>query len=169
MTVSPVYANRKYCSVACKNSCEDFKRDCLIKNNLDLQKRRPTRLEIAGRALLEAAGVQFSEQVLIDGKFVVDVMISGRKIVIQWDGDYWHGFKATNDNVIPDPRVARRMALDRSQDAYMASKGLKVLRFWEHEVLGAPEAVRDRILLAATEERQAPPELPDLGDDPDPF
>lgn len=152
--VSPVYSSRKYCSIACRDACPDFKRGCWLKNNIDMQKKRPTRLEIAGRAILDGLGVKYDEQVLIGGKFAVDVVIDGKQIVIQWDGDYWHGFKAANDNTTPDPRVAKRIALDRSQDAYMAAAGMKVLRFWEHEVYRHPDKVRQGIILAIQEAEQ---------------
>lgn len=143
--VSPSFAKAKYCSIKCRNNCEDFKRDCWLKNNLELQKRRPTKLEIEGRRILESTGIAFSEQVLFGGKFAVDVMLDGVMVVIQWDGDYWHGFKAANENKPADKRVERRVALDISQDAYMKASGYAVLRFWEHEVMGSPDSVRARI------------------------
>lgn len=161
IVVSPTYANRKYCSIKCRNACQDFKRECWIKNNLELQKKKPTRLELAGRAILDEIGLGYTEQVLIGGKFVVDVVIEGQNIVIQWDGDYWHGFRAANDNIAPDRRVAKRMALDRSQDAYMAASGMTVLRFWEHEVFSSPALVRDRIIQATTGEERTTPAADD--------
>lgn len=143
---SAVGRGRKYCSQACRDACPDFKRNCWIENNIRLQKGNPTRLELAGRAILEASGLQFTEQVLIAGKFTVDVVIDGLPLVVQWDGDYWHGYRAANDNRPLSDRQARRVALDRSQDAYMAKAGYTVLRFWEHEVTKSPDKVRARIL-----------------------
>lgn len=145
--VSPHFSSRKYCSLPCRDACPDFKRRCWIENNLQLQRRKePTSLELAGRAVLEAAGLRFSEQVLVAGKFTVDVMLDGLPIVIQWDGDYWHGYRAANDDTTLEPRVARRVKLDASQNKYMAKMGLTVLRFWEHEVAGDPASVADRVL-----------------------
>lgn len=144
-SVSPVYSDRKYCSVKCRDACPDFKRNCWIENNLQLQKRKlPTSLEVAGRAILERCGFKFQEQLLIANKFTVDALVL-EKLIIQWDGSYWHGYRAAGDTRPLDARQARRAMLDKSQDAYMAKAGFTVLRFWEHDVKGSPDAVLSRI------------------------
>lgn len=145
---SSVVRGRRYCSLLCRDACPDFKRDCWIENNLQLQKKAPTRLEIAGRALLSSVGIEFVEQVLIADRFTVDALIPALRIVVQWDGDYWHGWRPANDNTPLSPRQARRAALDVSQDAYMRKAGYTVLRFWEHEVKNTPEHVRSTIIAA---------------------
>lgn len=145
---SAVGRGRKYCSIACRDACPDFKRDCWIENNIKLQQCNPTKLELAGRSILLASGLPFREQVLIAGKFTVDALIEDRSVVVQWDGDYWHGFRPANDNRPLSERQARRVALDRSQDAYMTKAGYTVLRFWEHEVWKNPDDVRSRIQAA---------------------
>jgi len=55
-----------------------------------------------------------------------------QKLVIQWDGDYWHN-------------LPKRRQLDESQDKYMKKCGYKVLRFWEHEVKGNSNKVKEVI------------------------
>lgn len=145
---SAVGRGRKYCSLQCRDACPDFKRNCWIENNIRLQQKNPTRLELAGRAILAASGLEFEEQVLIAGKFTVDAAIKGQPVIVQWDGAYWHGYRATNGNSPLSGRQARRVALDRSQDAYMTKAGFTVLRFWEHEVFQEPDTVRQRILSA---------------------
>jgi DNA mismatch endonuclease (patch repair protein) len=89
---------------------------------------------------LDALGIKYEKQVLICDKFVVDTFIPSRKLVIQWDGDYWHGFGGATDK-----RQERRMALDKSQDKYMRKAGYGILRFWEHEVHQLKEKVRENI------------------------
>jgi very-short-patch-repair endonuclease len=131
----------KYCSVKCRTSCPEWKRKSVIAGNLKQQNRKaPSSLEIAGSKILEEIGVKFSTQVLIAEKFTVDALLDGRKIVVQWDGDYWHGFKKPND-----ARQRKRIALDKSQDAYMRKCGYTVLRFWEHEVKNNKEMVCENI------------------------
>lgn len=138
--------NPTYCSIACRNKCPDWKTSAVIAGNLKQQNSKaPTRLEVAGYAILDAAGVRYERQVLVAGKFTVDAVVSGKNIVIQWDGNYWHGYRAANDNTPLDARQAKRSALDKSQDAYMAKCGYVVLRFWEHEVFNQPEKVREAI------------------------
>ena len=138
--------NPTYCSIECRNKCPDWKAKAVIAGNLKQQNSKaPTRLEAAGYAILDAAGVRYERQFLIAGKFTVDAVVSGKNIVIQWDGNYWHGYRAANDNTPLDARQAKRAALDKSQDAYMAKCGYVVLRFWEHEVFNQPEKVREVI------------------------
>lgn len=138
---SPCKIGVKYCSIKCRTMCPDWKRDAVIAGNLVQQhSKKPTGLEIAGRAILDKIGVQYQEQVLICNKFIVDVLIPSKNIVIQWDGDYWHGFKG-----IIDERQKRRARLDKSQDAYMKKAGYVVIRFWEHEVKKEEDKVSENI------------------------
>jgi G:T-mismatch repair DNA endonuclease (very short patch repair protein) len=80
--------------------------------------------------LLDNIGVKYEKQFEIDGKFVVDTFIPDVNLIIQCDGDYWHG----NPTVFPNPsksQIARQL-LDRKQDKYVLDvKGYKVFRIWE--------------------------------------
>lgn len=134
-------AAHRYCSMGCRNRCEVWKRDSTTAANLkQCRNKKPNRLEIAGNIILKDLGFGFSTQTLICDKFVVDAFIPEANLVIQWDGDYWHGF-----NGAKDARQKKRMSLDKSQDAYMRKSGLRVLRFWEHEVYEEPEKVSENI------------------------
>ncbi len=139
----------KYCSLPCRTACADWKLNAVIAGNLKQQNSKaPTRLEVAGSALLDQIGMPYQQQVLIAGKFTVDAVLHEKMIVIQWDGNYWHGYRAANDNTPLQTRQAKRSALDKSQDAYMAKCGYVVLRFWEHEVFNQPEKVLEAITIA---------------------
>lgn len=141
--------NPTYCSIECRNKCPEWKAKAVIAGNLVQQHSKElSRLEKAGAEIVASLAVPFSEQVLIAGKFTVDAVLTGKNIVIQWDGDYWHGYRADNDNRTLDARQQKRVDLDRSQDAYMAKCGYRVLRFWEHEVFNQPEMVREAIARA---------------------
>jgi very-short-patch-repair endonuclease len=139
--LSPSLARGKYCSIACRNNCQEWKRNSVIAANLAQQNAKgPTSLELAGCALLDLLGVEYETQVLICEKFVVDVLIPERRLVIQWDGDYWHGYGGATDD-----RQRKRQRLDKSQDSYMRKAGYTVLRFWEHEVHKESERVVENI------------------------
>jgi len=142
--------NPKYCSIKCRNLCPEWKRKAVIEGNLILQNsKKATSTEVAGNKILESIGVKFKTQVLIAEKFTVDVLIEDLKIVIQWDGDYWHGY-----GEVKDKRQKKRIALDRSQDSYMRKNGYTVIRFWDHEIKNEKEKVfkniREAIQIAAT-------------------
>lgn len=139
----------RYCSIECRTSCSTWRENAAIAGNLEqMRKRGPNRLELAGRAILDGLGLAHEEQVLIGGKFTVDVRLVDRPVVIQWDGDYWHGYRAPGDIRPLDARQAKRATFDRTQDAYMRAAGLVVLRFWEHEVMKSPSAVAAAISVA---------------------
>jgi len=133
--------NPTYCSVKCYTVCPEWKRKAVIAGNLAQQNaKEPTSLERAGCVLLDALGVEYKTQVLICDKFTVDVFVPSRNLVIQWDGDYWHGYGGAKDE-----RQKKRVKLDRSQDAYMRKAGFTVLRFWEHEVKEEGMSVSENI------------------------
>lgn len=131
----------KYCSIQCRNKCEKWKEGSAIKGNLIQNKKKGlNKLEIEGSKILNDLGIKHETQSLICNKFCVDVLIPDKKIVIQWDGDYWHGY-----NEIKSERQKKRVQLDRSQDEYMKKAGYKVIRFWEHELKKEKEKVIEYI------------------------
>lgn len=131
----------KYCSLKCRTDCPEWKRNSVINANLSQQRKKGlNKLELAGREILEYIGVPFQEQVLLFDKFCVDVFLPDHNIAIQWDGDYWHGYNGAKDE-----RQKQRQQLDKSQNAYMSKVGVKVLRFWEHEVKNEREKVIENI------------------------
>ena len=135
----------RYCSIPCRTACPVWRRNAAIQGNLVQQNQKtPNKLEVRGEEILKALGVDYRMQHLVDEKFVVDVLI-GDKLVVQWDGDYWHGYRAPDDYRSLDARQVKRMTFDRSQDAYLRSKGYRVLRFWEHEVWKEEGKVREAI------------------------
>jgi very-short-patch-repair endonuclease len=119
------------------------RREQLIAMNHKQQEGNPTRLELAGYALLDRMGIGYSRQFLIGGKFCVDAFVETAGLVIQFDGDYWHG----NLRRFPEPdrRQQRRMALDRSQDAYMKKCGYEVFRIWESDFKENPAAITEQL------------------------
>ena len=151
--------NPTYCSEACCKQCPDWRRRAAIEGNLIQSRRRePNRLETAGAAILRGLGIRFEEQALIDDRFLVDVLVPDLAIVIQWDGDYWHGYRADGDARPLDARQSKRHKYDLSQDAYMRKHGYFVLRFWEHEVMRSPDAVAKAIgdAIAALDHKHLP-------------
>ena len=106
----------------CRNSDTEQIRLTAIKANIIQQNKKGlNKLELAGRAILQDMGIEFKEQELMFNKFLIDVVIPKKKLIIQWDGDYWHS-------------IPKRKKLDQSQDAYMTKCGYKVLRIPEHEI-----------------------------------
>jgi very-short-patch-repair endonuclease len=137
--------NITYCSLACRNA-DPARREMLIAMNAVQQRLHTNNVERAGYALLDALGVAYEPQCVIGGKFCVDAFVPSHGLVIQWDGDYWHG----NPTHFPEPdaRQRHRMRLDRSQDAYMAACGYRVVRVWASDLERASGQVAERLRAA---------------------
>lgn len=121
------YAPKSHHRVTCSEQCNGVLSCMLQANQKGLNK-----LEKAGSAILRELGIRFNEQVLIEKKFLVDIFMPSKKMVIQWDGEYWHS----------NPK---RKQLDISQDAYMKKCGYRVLRFWERDIRNQPNIVQQKI------------------------
>lgn len=100
----------------------------------------PTKPERIGYGLLDRLGVKYTPQAIFKGKFCVDAIVPSSRLVVQFDGDYWHGRKGTEE-----ARIAKRMNLDRSQDAYIRACGWRVLRLWESDLHRHPQACLRRL------------------------
>lgn len=127
-----------YCSLPCRDA-DPGRHEQLIAMNADQQRGKQTSIERIGYALLDAIGVAYRPQHLVGGKFCVDAFVSEAALVIQFDGDYWHGHPERFP--APDARQRRRIKLDQSQDAYMAACGYRVLRLWEAQLRRDPAEV----------------------------
>ena len=129
-----------YCSPPCRDADPD-RRAQLLAMNETLQARRTTRAEVAGYALLDALGVDYQRQATFNGKFTPDALIPDARLIVQFDGDYWHDRKGTST----EPRILRRVALDRSQDAYARACGWQVVRLWESDLRNDPDGCAEQV------------------------
>ena len=134
--------NPTYCSLKCRD-LDPARREQLVRMQALQQALCPNRNEILGCKTLADAGLAFEAQHSFKGKFVVDALLENAPIVIQFDGDYWHGHPDKHPN--PDRRQKKRMALDKSQDAYMRTCGYLVVRVWESELQRDPSILITRI------------------------
>jgi very-short-patch-repair endonuclease len=140
--LSPSLKTQKYCSIICRNKSSDFKKN-LIKMNLIQQTGKENKLEKFGYGLLEENNIKFEKQKLMFDKFCVDAYLSEFNIVVQFDGDYWHGNKEKFEKL--DKRQLKRIRLDNSQDLYMNKRGIKVIRVWESELRNNEKILIEKI------------------------
>lgn len=129
-------ANPTYCSIVCRNADKERMLQNSIKGNFaNLEKNGLNRLEKAGNKILDSIGMRYESQVLMFNKFLVDILIEQFKLVIQWDGLYWH-------------LKPKRIHLDKSQDAYMNKCGYHVLRITDRQIKESPIQVKEDIINA---------------------
>lgn len=134
--------NIRYCSIPCRDA-DPARRVQLLKMNNSLQSRKTTTCEQLGYGMLDDMGVDYVRQFMIDGRFCVDAYLPSKNIVLQFDGDYWHGNPTKYAEL--DHRQRRRVQFDHSQDAFMASRGIVVFRAWHSDMKDSMELVKARL------------------------
>lgn len=104
--------------------------------------RKTTWIELAVRQLLIELGVESDEQVGM-GFHTVDFYIPYHSLVIQADGDYWHGNPEVFQALTKRQLTQKRM--DHSCDTYLRNQGVTVLRLWESELRLDLDGCRSKI------------------------
>ena len=123
---------RIYCSRKCYNYDKEKLQLQGIRTILKLQNKNELNgLELKGREILQKLKIDFREQVLMFNKFLVDVLVLNKKLIIQWDGSYWH---------------SKRKLQDKAQDKYFSKCGYNVLRITDKEIENDVKDVQYRIL-----------------------
>ncbi len=131
-----------YCPLTCRDA-DPQKHAQLLAMTVQQQQGHRTKPENIGYAILDKLGVVYQPQHVLAGKFCVDAFIPSYKLVVQFDGDYWHG----HPHLFPAPsaRQMRRMLLDISQDAYLSKCGYRIMRLWEFDLKKNQTTVVEKI------------------------
>lgn len=140
----------RFCSRACHavHQATDpaLRQRLLEQHRAQLERKEPTRPERILNDLMDrAVGPGNWQRQCPVFHWVVDAAIPDEKVVIQADGDWFHGRKSAESGETPPDYVIKAIQRDRSQDAYMAKAGWRILRLWESELLGDPEWCLRRI------------------------
>ncbi|KKT84987.1 MAG: Protein containing DUF559 [Candidatus Collierbacteria bacterium GW2011_GWA2_44_99] len=122
-------STREYVSISCRN-CQ--KMISIPRSTINRGKggfcswycyihyKGETSIEKIVRIRLKKAKIPFEQEVKI-GKYHSDFMIQNTNILIECDGDYWHGLPSA-------------IAKDKVRDLILRTKGYEVLRFTETEI-----------------------------------
>lgn len=92
-----------------------------------LRRQVPTRIELAVRDALTAAGVEFVFQYPV-GPYVADFFLPAKNLILEVDGHYWHSLPGAKE------RDARR-------DADLVTLGYRVVHIPEHRIKSAAVAL----------------------------
>lgn len=91
----------------------------------------PTSCEKAFIEIMIELKVNFETQKIIKGK-IFDFYIPEKNILIEVDGDYWHGYgKEYNEMNEIQKRTHRS---DKQKDILAKGLGYGIIRIWEHEL-----------------------------------
>lgn len=94
-----------------------------------LNRDKPSKPELKCGQHLTELGIHYASQFIIKNKFVVDFKIGN--IILQVDGEYWHGhprFEPLTD------RQTNQRKRDAAQDKYLTACGYEVVRVWERDI-----------------------------------
>ncbi len=97
-----------------------------------------TKIELKLSEEMTKRDISFISQFNIDNRFVCDFAIPSSKLVIECDGDYWHG----NPSLYNKEKLGERQKIniyrDKIKDKYINKKGWKILRFFESDIKKSP-------------------------------
>lgn len=125
-------------------------------------KKRDTRCELILRQALWKVGLRYRVAVgSLPGK--PDIVFARERLAIFCDGDFWHGrdlerrlekLEKGHNSSYWTAKVMRNVERDREHTAALTAAGWMVLRFWETEILEAPEAVAQTVNAVLLERRR---------------
>lgn len=123
-------ADARYCSSRCRlNSVENMLKLADMRRKQAI--RKINKLEAAGYAILECLGFDYESQFVFD-RYVADAYVKKLNLIVQFDGDYWHG------NVDRFPNLTAMQLHQKEVDAranqVATALGYRVLRIWESDI-----------------------------------
>lgn len=113
-----------------------------------------TSIERAIAAMLDAIGVTYEKQFKLGFKYF-DLCIPAYRLLIEANGDYWHGNPAVYDESGLDRTQLASRERDRVKTRLAAQKGYRLLFFWERDIKANPTWVQTEILNAIQKEDAA--------------
>jgi len=108
---------------------DDEYRERLLKSKAEANKKSMTKPELLCKKILEEIGIEAEYQVEIKSKFIVDFRIEN--VILQVDGEYWHGHPRFEP--LTERQLAQRKR-DAAQNKYLTACGYKVVRLWESQI-----------------------------------
>lgn len=109
-------------------------------------KRRPRSSKLEGHfatKFLGPTGTRFTRQHKLGSKYF-DFCIPSLKILIEVDGDFWHGNTATGYGS-PSKRIHESRKNDAFKNGLAKAYGYKLLRFWESDIRKNPIIVKTEL------------------------
>ncbi|MBT9176903.1 MAG: hypothetical protein DDT20_01228 [Firmicutes bacterium] len=83
----------------------------------------PSSIEKTVCRLLDVLGIAYKTQVpFANGRYIADIYIAEKKLVIECNGDYWHN-------------LPERINRDKEFEAYLFQNNYKILWLWQKDIL----------------------------------
>jgi G:T-mismatch repair DNA endonuclease (very short patch repair protein) len=95
---------------------------------------KDTKIEIKIQNFLTNLGIEFDTHKYINIKhaYQCDIFVPSKKLIIECDGDYWHG----NPEKYPAPteRQSKQIEKDKIRTKELKAKKFKIIRLWGKEI-----------------------------------
>lgn len=124
------------------------------RRNMQANRRRDTKPELALRSALHRAGMRYRCDLRLDlpeGRVRPDIVFTRRKVAVFVDGCFWHvcplhGSRPAVNQTYWSPKLARNVERDARNTKLLEESGWIVVRIWEHtSVDEAFERVREAV------------------------
>jgi very-short-patch-repair endonuclease len=125
-------------------------REEIIKRNIERSKKPhpkygTSKLEKKfAREFLEKLGIRYEEQFEAkDIKRFYDFYLPDYQVIIEIDGDFYHGYGKVHEE--KNPMQKRNARVDEIKNEWAALHGYPLIRIWEHDINENPEKVLDML------------------------
>lgn len=117
------------------------------KNYIEKQAKKmywnPTGPEIRLGEILDELKIYYFSQKIVKDK-IFDYYIPKFNLLIEVDGDYFHGFGKEYKDLNEIQKRSNRN--DKEKDVLAKGLGYDILRFWEHDIYNNPDFIKSEIL-----------------------
>ncbi len=151
---TPSKDTRKKMSIALKGrsyeDLHDIETALRLRNLVKEQRKnqtfpvKDTKIELKIQSFLKQLGIEFvtHQYMRIRNAYQCDILIPSMNLVIECDGDYWHGNLEVYDNwnnLNQKQKVQKIIDYERTNE--LEEKGYKVWRLWESDInkMGVPQ------------------------------
>jgi len=135
-----VYPYRKLIAKYCSSKC--FILDLYKKGKIPFKN---TNIEKKMKILLNKLNLNYDVQYILDGR-IFDFYISKYNLLIECDGDYWHG--NLEKYPILNEKQKLRKRIDNMKNDIAENNNISLLRFWGSTILNNENEVEEKIINA---------------------
>lgn len=110
--------------------------------------KNPTAPEKMFMSILEELEIEYETQKIVGGK-IYDFFIPSKNILIEVDGDYWHG----KDKELKEMSLIQKKAFynDIRKNAIAKNNGYQIERVWEEEIMKNYELTKSKFKYILTD------------------
>lgn len=110
---------------------------------------KQTGIEATVEQWLRAAAVEFESEYPIS-RTHVDFYLPASRTVVEINGCYWHSCPSCSKGKVLTSTELKRRRQDGRRYTFLRNAGYNLVLVWEHEIEGAPDEARKKVLTHAS-------------------